>query len=184
MEIKGFSLLELLLALSLAALIAAAAIPAWQQLLDRSRATAEINRLIATIQYARSQAVHRRQTVTLCPADGQLGCGGDWARGIIVFADGNSDGRRDSNDPLLRVTPALRSGSSLSWRSFGSGAYLRFRSSGMTLYQNGTFIYCPPDKNPHYARAVIINRAGRPRQGRDTNGNRIAERSGDRDIRC
>ena len=92
MEIKGFSLLELLLALSLAALIAAAAIPAWQQLLDRSRATAEINRLIATIQYARSQAVHRRQTVTLCPADGQLGCGGDWARGIIVFADGNSDG--------------------------------------------------------------------------------------------
>jgi len=55
--------------------------------------------------------------------------------------------------------------------------------NGYTRYQNGTFTYCPKE-GLKYARAIILNAAGRMRYSKDSDNDGINEGADGKPLRC
>lgn len=182
---RAFTVVELLVALALTAVTASFALPAMQGLVADYRAAAAMNQIVGAVSFARAQAMLLRQTVTLCPASGGACLGRQqWHRGALVFVDRQADGRLDPHDRPLRAFPPLAPGERLYWRAFRQRSYLQFRPRGYTRWQNGSFLYCPPDDDARRARMAIVNLPGRVRQARDRNGDGIVENASGRNVRC
>ena len=159
---KGFSLLELMITLSVAAILASVAAPAYQSTMTQSRLTAQANELMTSLYYARSEAVKRGMRVTICTSNDAATCtnGSGWENGWLIFSDGGVAGSVDGADEVLRVFPALP-GSTLggghnfnNWLSYQPSG----RSQGSNGLSNGTFSLC----NHNQARTITLNNAGRP----------------------
>ncbi|UYG08080.1 GspH/FimT family pseudopilin [Halomonas sp. M4R1S46] len=65
MKIKGFTLIELLAALAVAVILATVAVPSFQELMARNRLAADFNHVLSGLNYARSEAVKRRDDITV-----------------------------------------------------------------------------------------------------------------------
>ncbi len=184
MPARGWTLLELLVTVTVAALAIALALPAFDELLARQRGAAAMNQLVGAVHLARAEAILQRGTVTLCPgADECLGRD-DWHLGARVFRDENGNGRQDGADPLIAALPALRAGERIYWRAFRNRGYLQFQPRGYTQWQNGSFLYCAPGGEPRYARMIIVNAQGRVRVARDHDGNGVVENASGRNVDC
>lgn len=104
---KGFTLTELLVALSLLTVLAAFALPSFRSLLGGSEMTATANTLVHSLQLARSEAIKRSQPVALCTSNDSLNvaavcdAGASYQQGWIVYVDDNINGSRDAGEALL-----------------------------------------------------------------------------------
>lgn len=107
----GFTLIEMMVSLSILAVLATIAVPSFQNLIRDNRLTAETNNLVGHLQYARSEAIKRRMPVTACASADGIVCAETphWENGWIVFTDASgelgefnpvADG---GTDELLRV---------------------------------------------------------------------------------
>lgn len=65
MKQRGFTLFELLLVLSIAAILVALALPAYLQFIQQERHTQTVNQLQAMYKFARSEAIKRNQPVNI-----------------------------------------------------------------------------------------------------------------------
>ncbi|MDZ7668101.1 MAG: GspH/FimT family pseudopilin [Gammaproteobacteria bacterium] len=185
MTCRGFTLTELLAAVAVAAVLMAFAVPSLQAFLARERGTAAVNQLLGALATARAQAIMQRRVVTACP--GRAGaCLGrnQWHHGMLIFADDNGNGVLDTGERLMTALPALRDGERIYWRSFRNRSYLQFHPRGYTRWQNGSFLYCPPDQDAGQARMAIINAQGRVRMARDTDGDGIVENASGDPVVC
>ncbi|WP_116808738.1 GspH/FimT family pseudopilin [Steroidobacter cummioxidans] len=170
----GFSLLELLVTLSVAGILLGLAAPVFNGMLLDSQRTVAVNSFVHSIYLARITAATQARTVSICRSiDGETcsNATADWQHGWIVFLNTNRDDPpvRDANERILAVQAAWRGGTITSNR----------RSYSFRPYQhavvNGTLVFCDR-RGPAQARAIIINTAGRPR---------IATRDSDnRPLRC
>jgi type IV fimbrial biogenesis protein FimT len=108
---RGMTLLELMMAVSVVAILTAIAVPGFRQFMSNSRTTATTNDLVSALNLARSEALRRASNAVVCASDDQATCSGDtdWATGWIAFADPNADGDVDA-DELLRSWPAVEGG--------------------------------------------------------------------------
>jgi len=86
-EQAGFTLMELLLAIAVLAILTTLALPAFTQFIANNRLAAEANELVASFQYARSEAVKRGLPVQICSSADGTACGGDWNQGWIAMVD-------------------------------------------------------------------------------------------------
>ncbi len=182
----AFTVPELLVALAVVGVMTGFAIPAFQGFVERNRSAVAMNQLLGALQSARYAAVSLRTPVTLCPSATATTCGmrDTWHQGALIFADGNADGHRDANEQVLRWLPGFDSGARIYWRSFRNRSYLLMRPSGLTDWQNGHLLYCPPDRDPRFAREVIINAQARPRAAPDTNHDGIPEDASGQPVSC
>lgn len=110
---NGFSLLELMITLSVAAILLVIAVPSFRGLMNRSRVSSASNELLSSLAYARTEAVTRGQLVSMCPSTDDKSCSGDatFEPGWIVYtypAGAASAGKtyNDGKDLLLRATTA------------------------------------------------------------------------------
>lgn len=104
----GLTLLELMVGISVLAIILSIGVPGFQSIMQSSRATSIANDLLGHLQLARSEAVRRAQTVTLCPSsDGENCDGSDWEVGWLLLADPSGV------NEALRVSPPLHNSASL-----------------------------------------------------------------------
>ena len=183
--VTGFTLLEGLIALTIAAILASATIPGFSQLLAEQRATAAINHLAGSIHVARHTAVVQHQATVLCPAAGDH-CGGrhQWHHGAMIFADHNRDGARQPEEAIIERFAPLPSGDRVYWRSFRNRSYLRFQANGQTDWQNGTFTYCPESGERSLIRGLIVNATGRIASTRDSDGDGLHEDARGNPLRC
>jgi type IV fimbrial biogenesis protein FimT len=166
---RGFSLLELLVTLSIAGILVGLAAPTFTDLLLDSKRTAAVNSFVHGIYLARSTSITQGHTVSICRSrDGDTCSNGtaNWQDGWIVFVNVDHDDppTRDANEPILSIQTAWHDGSITSnRRSFSFRGYLN-------AVVNGTLVFCDR-RGPSQARAVIINIGGRPRIAtRDSNG--------------
>lgn len=83
---RGFTLIELMVTITVAALLLAIGVPTFRDVALGSRLSATANDLLASVQLARSEAIKRNITVTVCPSTDGAACdgGADWDQGWIV----------------------------------------------------------------------------------------------------
>jgi type IV fimbrial biogenesis protein FimT len=159
---NGYTLLELMITIAVLAILLLIAIPAWRGMMAQSRTTVLVSQLREAIYFARSEAMKRGVTVTLCKSADQKSCSGLWSDGQIVFLDWNGSGQVQSSKDILRVFDGLPVGSSLTWKGrLGVENYLQVKPSTVTEITNGTFYYCPFDRNSKYARDIVLSSTGR-----------------------
>jgi type IV fimbrial biogenesis protein FimT len=103
----GFTLLELLITMSVATILLTIAVPSFRYVTNSNRIAGEVNGLLGDLQFARSEAIKEGQYVSVCAsADGQS-CSNspDWQSGWIVFVNPNNS---PTVTPGVPVTPLLR----------------------------------------------------------------------------
>ena len=111
----GFTLIELLITILVASLLMALAVPAFNSFIENNRIASSTNELVSALAVARSEAIHRRETASLCSSTDLASCAGsaNWETGWILFSDRNGNGAIDGTDVLLRVWEAIPTGHTL-----------------------------------------------------------------------
>ncbi len=107
---RGFTLVELMITLTVAAILAAVAIPNMRTFLWNNRISSTANDLLHSIQVARTEAIKRQNgSVSVCAtpdassavSDASLACSyGNFSQ-WFVFYDQNSNGVHDNGEPVL-----------------------------------------------------------------------------------
>jgi type IV fimbrial biogenesis protein FimT len=64
---RGFSLMELVITVVILAILAMIALPNFRSAMRRNHVSAQVNSLLADLQFARSEAVTTRSLVSICP---------------------------------------------------------------------------------------------------------------------
>lgn len=111
---KGFTLLELMITVAITVILVALAWPSFQDFIRRNAVIAQTNQLVASLQYARNEAVSRRSVTGICASTDDISCTSNdytWEKGWMLWRDKrlgvpNGGAYDPSHDELLRVTQA------------------------------------------------------------------------------
>jgi type IV fimbrial biogenesis protein FimT len=103
----GFTLLELLMTIAIAAIVMALAMPSYRYVTNSNRIAGEINGLLGDLQFARAEAIKEGFNVTVCVSQNGTSCNGatSWENGWIVFSDPASTGLVGANGALRVQSP-------------------------------------------------------------------------------
>ena len=129
----GFTLVELLVSLSVVAIITSVAAPSFTALMKSTSISSSVNTFLADMRFARAEALRRGGGVVMCRSDAPeaatpacgtgSGPGGNgWVSGWIIFHDLNNDGTKAAAEPLLRVQSAITSPNSIVEIGVGSSS--------------------------------------------------------------
>lgn len=167
-RIAGFTLIELMVTIGMAAILATIAVPAYNTLVNGNRVSGAVNDLAASFALARSEAITRGEQVAVCPkTPGKTSCfNNGWSYGWIVFADPNGNGTFDDGTKnLIRVHGKV--GRDMFTSTSGMNNYVAFNRMGFAqpTFQNAnnaplTIVVCPADKRDANARAVVLALSG------------------------
>lgn len=176
---------EMTTTLTIAAVLAGTAAPGMSRLIAGNQADVAIEQMRGAVQFARHAAVAQRTTVTLCPGPGAT-CGrrDSWHEGALVFADDNANNRRDAGERVMQRVAPLPAGYRLRWRSFRNRKSLSMKPTGLTDWQNGNMLLCPPDGDAKLARMLIVSAHGRVRLARDSDGDGVVEAANGTAVAC
>jgi type IV fimbrial biogenesis protein FimT len=89
----GFTIVELMVTVSLAAILLAFAIPSFRQMIASNRLTTQTNDFVSAVNFARSEAITRNLNVTFCrvnapAADVCSTASGNWQNWIVRGSNG------------------------------------------------------------------------------------------------
>ncbi len=101
---RGMTLIELMMAIAIAAILLAVAAPSFQQALNGNRLGSAVEELSSAMNLARAEAVRANRRAVLCRSTDDSACDGTastWP-GWIVFVDTDGDGVRDAGEPLIK----------------------------------------------------------------------------------
>jgi len=110
---RGITLVELIITLSIAAILLAIAAPSFSDIVRNNKMTTQLNELAASLNLARSEAIKRSSYVTVCKSNDSASCGGDWKNGWIVFPDLDNSGTVNNAETVLRVYVPPKNGAQL-----------------------------------------------------------------------
>lgn len=159
----GFSMVELMIVLAIAGILLTIAVPSFGALIRNQQITAATNDLFAAINLTRSEAIKRGKRVDLVPSAAD----GDWAKGWVVFVDGNLNQRPDSGEQIIFMRDKVPEGMIIESRLTDSSVqYLAYNGTGRTRVnssgespQYGSFLF----KLDQRSRKININMLGRAR---------------------
>ncbi len=159
---KGFSLLELVITLAIAAIVVGVAAPSFSSMIQDNRLSSQSRDIISALNLARSEAIKRGTRVALCKSANSSDCttDGNWAQGWIVFVDGDEDrARNDDDETILRVHGSLAGNNSLIGNR-NVEDYIAYAPDGRSV-QPGTLSLCDSRKDNDKGRAIRISFTGR-----------------------
>lgn len=165
---RGFTLIELMVTIAIAAILAGLAAPSFRDLIANNRLKTHTSALHTSLLQARSEAIKRNGRVVLCKSSNAATCAttGDWQQGWIVFADANDNAQVDAGELIITKVAALsgdfvlKGGGSLAdYVSYsGTGAS---KLSASQNFQTGTFTLCQLGVAGGNARQIELFATGR-----------------------
>jgi len=164
----GFSLIELLVTLSLVSILLFVAAPGMTNLIADSRVAETCHRVRASLALARSEAIRRSTTVTLCASVDSQSCAGRAKQGkylwsqLLLFKDNNADRMffTADQDELIRVVD-LSGGGQVLWNRGQSTIYASDGSLSGSV--NGSF-YIFDEADMSQGVRMLLQLTGRLRQ--------------------
>lgn len=109
---RGFTLIELVITMTVIGILAIIAVPSYQNFVESNRLTAATNDLVADLSFIRVEAMKRGAStpqVEVCASSDGASCttgSTTWASGWIVFLDADSSGTYNTGDTLLKIHSA------------------------------------------------------------------------------
>jgi type IV fimbrial biogenesis protein FimT len=162
-NLHAFSLIELLVVISIAIILFTIAIPSYREFVQTNTLVSQNNMLLAALHYTRSEAVKRGTITTLCVHNGSNKCATgaiNWADGWIVFEDADKDAVIDSGEKILRIFMAIKGDNALTFSLARNN--IHFNNQGAAEI-NGTFTFCD-SRGAGVARGLAIVSSGRIEQ--------------------
>ncbi|MBS1144612.1 MAG: prepilin-type N-terminal cleavage/methylation protein [Proteobacteria bacterium] len=175
---SGVTLVELVIAIAIFAILLAMAVPSFESLIASTRVSTTTNDLLAALAQARSEAIRRGQRVTICASANGAQCAnaGSWNQGWIIFTDGIPMGLPnaappnaivDNGETILSVAPATPANIAIQGQA-AVGQYVSFASNGQSrtianATQTGTIEVCTTSQtisDLRRARDLIISASG------------------------
>lgn len=134
---KGFSLVELMVVLSIVGIAATIGLPSFVPLVSKIRMDGEISALQSGLNLARSEAVKRGLPVVVCPSTNGTSCasGTNWSTGWMVLLN-------DGTGQVLQAQVTLAR-DALTSNSAASPAYPQFTSMGYTFFADTLTLHDP-----------------------------------------
>lgn len=175
----GFTLIELIITLAVAAVVLTIGVPSFQEAMRNYRVTSVTNQLITALNLARSTAIKENVRVVLCKANtstntlptacalsGSATPG--YEQGWIVFVDTDNSGDLNGAEVIISSSEPASSGAVVITIQGNTNVwdYISFRSDGIPRQtgggpQNGTITVC----NSPRASQIIISTTGRIQTG-------------------
>ncbi len=159
---RGFTLLDALLGMSLAALVFGFAVPNYRAALAQAHAASARSAMTMTLYAAMREAAVNGRTAVICPSAKTDFCAGgiDWSDGWVAFIDLNGDRDRGPIEPLIRRQSELSGDVRL--RSTRGRPRLVVQPSGSNAGSNVTFTLCDR-RGPKKALSLVLANNGRLR---------------------
>lgn len=175
----GFTLVELIITLTIAGILIALAGPAMQTFILDQRLTTQANDFIADLNLARSEAIRQASNVVICKQGGSVSSpscstSATWGAGWVVFVDtGNPpDGALASNESVLRIRQSLDGSSNTLNAIPNTTNSIVFTNAGLTTLSSASsdplaMRFCD-SRGASKAVTVWVNFTGRARTDRST----------------
>lgn len=158
---SGFTVVELMITLILAAVLLTLAAPAFTDLIANNRLRSEVFALRGLLMEARTEALSERNNVTVCPSSNGATCTGTWSDGYIAFFDTDTEGDVDGTDRIILARTPDTHRIDVTFSNAANRVVYNSRGNaqipGTTF--NGTFTFCD-DRGPTKAAGLIITPVG------------------------
>lgn len=158
---KGFTLLELIVTIGVAAIIVTFGVPGFMSFIDNNRAVTDTNDLVTALNLGRSEATRRGSPVVVCSSTDGDTCNGDddWSTGWVLRTDG-------AGGSLLRSWPKRSGGAGVLIADEGVEE-IQFQARGSIAAGGVSFEVRLPDCSGVQVRIVEVNATGRTSVSRE-----------------
>lgn len=166
---SGFTLVELMVTLAVAAILATMAAPSFTALLNSNRLGGAANELVAALQTARMEAVRRNARVLVCRSEDGSTCAGsgDAWPAWVVFVDSDADGNLDAGETVVRTGSGhpkveIRASSALTADRllFRPDGFARDSATPTGAFLTAAFGVCMPTNRPAENERLVAIASG------------------------
>lgn len=168
---NGFTLIELMVTISIMVILVTMAVPSLQALIERNAVAGQVDSLVSSLITARSEAIKRNTIVVMCRSNNPeaasptcAGSGTGWESGWIVFADrggGVTQYNPSAGDVLIHTQGVLAGVGAIQQRSY---QLITFRPTGVITGARTEFTVKSKSQTTDRQRRVCLDTTGRPRQ--------------------
>ncbi|HHH47201.1 MAG TPA: prepilin-type N-terminal cleavage/methylation domain-containing protein [Thiotrichales bacterium] len=152
----GFTLVELMVTVAIAAILLATGLPAMQNFIKDNRIVTATNELVTALQLARTAAVQYGTSASVCVSKTQSGCSGsNWRTGWLVWVDKNRNGSRDAGEEIQYFNALDEN-----VRVTAPAAAIRYDDRGNVSAGTGSFTICD-DRTGETGRRINVRITGR-----------------------
>lgn len=155
---RGFTIIELMTAVALLAVMVTIGVPAFTSTINNNETAAKSNAFLSALKVARTEATKRRQNVIVCASNNQSDCASNnWSDGWIVFEDTDGDAVFDAGETIID-TYDLPAGFTVN-RAAGGPDQILFAATGLSNSTPAqTFTICKA--NTVSGRVLAVERSG------------------------
>ena len=157
----GFTLIDLLITLTITSILLTIGIPSFSAQVQKNRVKTATQSLLEAIELTRTKAVSLNKRTTITKQK-------NWENGWEIFVDKDNDGIRDNDEEIVLQHEKLKGirivgnkwiKNNVSY--IGSGESRNANGKANGAFQAGTFTICPEGKGNGYE--LILARGGRIR---------------------
>lgn len=158
---QGFTLIELIVAIAVVAILSTIALPSMSEFLVKMRVDNQITEMQRLLLTARNVAINTGKNTTICPLSSGV-CTTNWQNEVSVFTnDANTLANSNlfaANDELVKIREPIKSGDKLQFAHVS----VIYSPSGQLVAPTvvSTFKYCPKN-NTDESRGIDLSISGR-----------------------